>query len=223
MSTQGLRAIENAIQELNEQAKTGRDRIIRKHVERMDPAIVENLVYTHGRRIYPNKTLDQFFRLIHRHPVHLPVLLTGGDDNEFLARVANEAFVMVRMQALKHMDSGDHLKSIRMFVREVGTRVHGELHRLTGDHIPDRGVVSIVPTIAYGSALEAQVAGGILYFVAMKLRKKYRQQLAIKFDYIAGPRLDERGGTFPRIQIGFYGNLKPGLKRPGRSKRRRRR
>jgi hypothetical protein len=111
-----------------------------------------------------------------------------------------------------------------MFAREVGTsQLYLVQNRVRAEQLPDRAVISIVAMVEYASTLEARgVAGGLLYYAARKMRTRYGRQLAIKYDYVSGKTFGMAGGTFPRIQIAFYGNLRPSMQRPGRTSRRRR-
>lgn len=222
-----LRAIDMAVRELNVQSIAGRNDALRDYHGHITPEVREDLTYAHSTQIYANKTLGQFLELINKRPIHMPVkFLGGGDDNALLAKAANAISNIVYQRALAYRDTGRHLNSLNVYIREVGgsALIHLQTGKVSKELLPDRAIVSIVPVVEYANTLESRgVAQGILYYAAKQARAMYGQALAIKFDYISGPRIGENSGTFPRIQIGHFGNLKPGLKAPGSSGRRRRR
>ena len=218
---QNLQAIQIAVDGATRQAKDGRNRVIANYYAGISPGVRENLTFTHGTQVYRNKTLPQFFRLIDKRSIKLKIRFIGGDDNTVLARAANDISNMVYARAMTVRRTGTHLASLTMFAREVGFRrlalVNGALNpRL----MPERTVISIVATTEYASTLEARgIVGGILYHVAKEARAKYRSQLAVKYDYVSGRDFGLGGGTFPRIQIAHYGNLRGGFVTPGRGGR----
>lgn len=60
---------------------------------------------------------------------------------------------------------------------------------------------------------------GILYWVTQKTRKAYEGKISIRFRYLAG----SEGGTYPVIEIARAGEFAGNDRRPGSSRRRRRR
>lgn len=218
-----IRAIEGTVKLLNATTRRGRNRVVRAYHNRLTPPVQESITYLHGSQVYPNKTLETFFNLIDKRPFHLPIHFAGGDDNDLLARAANDLSNMVYTRALAFKASGRHLASLNMYIREVGGSALINLNtgNVSAEMLPERAVISIVPVVDYANTLEARAAmGGILYHVARRFRGKYGKQIAVKFGYIGGQRIGEPGGSFPRIQIGHYGNLKPKMTRPGQSAKR---
>jgi hypothetical protein len=225
---QNLRVIQRAVNETSVEAMIGRNRVVRNYYHRLSPSVQDNITFMHGTQTYRDKTLERFFSLITRRSlknIRIPISFVGGDDNAFLAMAANDLSNQVYSQALKHRDSGAHLASLNMFIREVGgpALLNLQSGKVTDSILPDRAVISIVPVIEYANALEYHTMSGILYHVAQKFRRKYSRRLAVRYDYVGGGKIGAGGGSFPRIQIGFYGNLRSRIKRPGGSLRRRRR
>ncbi|MDJ0792260.1 MAG: hypothetical protein QNJ71_10225 [Acidimicrobiia bacterium] len=211
------------MQLLNARTREGRNDKVRRYHMNLDDSVKDSLVYRHGSAQYKDKRLEEFFNLINKRPVHLPIHFAGGDDNKFLAQAAGDLFDAVFNKALQYKNTGEHLASVTTYIREVGGQAQIEVltGRVTESMLPDRAVVSVVAKTDYANTLEVTQQGGILYHVARQFRKRYGQQLAVKYDYVSGKKLGLGGGTFPRIQIAHYGNLRPSLKRPGRSRRRR--
>jgi hypothetical protein len=224
--TKNVAIMQNVLVNVNADTRKARNDIVRSYYNRMSPGVQDSLTYSHGSQVYRDKTLDQFFNLINKRPLRLPIKFTGGDDNALLARAANEMYSMVYARSLTVMDTGEHINSLNLYIREVGGKalINMTSGGISENMLPDRAIVSVVPTVAYASTLESRgVIGGLLYFAARQLRSKYGSQLAVKYDYISGKSIfDGSGGTFPRLQIGHFGNLKPGLKTPGRSTKKKR-
>jgi hypothetical protein len=224
--SQNITAVRNAVIDLNVQSRQGRNAVVRDYYNKLTPGVQESLTFSHGTQVYQKKTLDQFFKLIKNRSIKTPIKFNGGDDNALLARAANEMYSMVYARSMTVMDTGKHLNSLNMYIREVGGKALLNITSggISEGQLPDRAIVSIVPTVAYASTLESRgVIGGLLYFAAKQLRSKYGSTLAVKYDYISGKNIGEGGGgTFPRVQIGHFGNLKPGLKTPGRSTKKKR-
>jgi hypothetical protein len=112
-----------------------------------------------------------------------------------------------------------------VFVRKVGSKSATEYRgAITAEALPDRAVIQIVPLIKYASALEAMLlnngSGGILYQAGKDAQSSHKDKLAVRYDYVSGTRVGESGGTFPRLTIGFYGNVRPKMTSPGRGKKR---
>ena len=217
---QNVKVIRNAVVELNTETRMGRNAALRDYHSHLNPGIQDDITYSHGSQVYRDKSLNTFLNLINKRPIHLPVKFTGGDDNQLLAQAANRMSDMVYSRSMTVRDTGEHLFSLTMYQREVGKKTwHLIPGRVTASALPDRAVVSIVAMTPYASTLEARgAAGGLLYYAAKQLRSQYGSQLAVKYDYMGMPG---GNGTFPRIQIGAYGNLRPGLKTPGRTAKKR--
>jgi len=219
-----LKSFRNSVVQLNTATREGRNAALRDYHSHLSPSVQKNLTYSHGSQIYRDKTLGQFLNLINKRPIHMPVRFLGGDDNVLLARAANDMLNIAYQEALSISDTGAHLNSLTAFVREVGFQQHALVPgRVTASMLPERAIVSIVAVIPYGSTLEITGnAQGILYYAAKRLRSKYRNKLAVKFDYVSGGRIggQRQAGTFPRIQIAHFGNLKPRMQRPGKTAKR---
>lgn len=223
--SRNLKAIQGSVTALNVQSREGRNDALRDYHAHITPGVRDQLTYTHGTQAYRDKTLEKFLDLINKRPIHMPIKFLGGDDNALLAAAAIDMAGQVVRRALTVKDTGAHIQSIEMFAREVGTRREALIsERVRPSQLPERAVVSIIPIIDYASTLEARgVAGGILYHVAQIMRRKYGSELAVKYDYVGGKRFGLGGGTFPRIQLGHFGNLRSRLQKPGKTARRRRR
>ena len=219
-----VRAIQIAADSATEQARQGRNNVLRDYYAGISPGAREDLTYIYGTQVYKDKTLEQFLKLIDKRSVKPSIQFVGGDDNDLLASAFNDISNMVYARALSVRDTGRHVDSITHLAREVGSRQLALISStVRGSQLPERAVLSIVPTVAYASTLESRgVVGGILYHVAKQARAKYGSRLSIRYDYISGKSFGLAGGTFPRIQVAHYGNLRKGLKTPGRSTRRRR-
>ena len=223
---QNVRAIEVTIRNFEGEVRDGRNNFIRRYHRPLDKSVKDSLIYGHGSAVYRSRNLEEFFNLINKRPVHLPVHFLGGDDNAFLAMAANDLSNMVYARAMRFWDTGRHANSLTLFIREVGGRasIHLDSGKVAEGMLPDRAVISVVALTEYANTLEAHffrsTEGAILHHVAREFQAKYRRRLAVKYDYVSGTRIGERGGTFPRIQIGLYGNLRPMIKRPGQSIRR---
>ena len=220
---QNLNVIRGAVVNLNAQTRKGRNDSLRDYYSHLTPAIQSSLTYSHGSQVYRDKTLGTFLDLINKRPVHMPVKFIGGDDNQLLAQAANDMSNLVYTRASTVRDTGQHVFSLTMYQRAVGQKTwHLIPGRVTASSLPERAIVSILAPVSYASTLEARgVAQGILYYAAKQLRSRYGKQLAVKYDYVSGASFGMGGGTFPRIQIGHYGNLRPKFQTPGRTAKRR--
>lgn len=220
---QNVKAINAAVVNLNVQSLKGRNDVLREYHSHLSPGIQKSLTYAHGTQTYRDKTLGTFLDLINKRPIHMPVKFIGGDDNVLLARAASDMSNLVYARAGMFRDTGQHQFSLSMYQREVGRKAW---HLITGkpkaSTMPDRAIISILAPVSYASTLEARGATqGILYYAAKQLRSRYGSQLAVKYDYVSGKSFGMGGGTFPRIQIAHYGNLKARFQRPGRSVKKR--
>lgn len=179
----------------------------------------KSLDILYGSQPYKKMSPEKYLKLTRNKPLFRKVTVLGKDDNRLLAVIANRIISSVYQYAMGHIDSGDHFNSIAVFVRGVGDTSARE-HRglITATMLPDRAVISIVPIIKYASPLESILhrtgQGGIMYQAAKDAQRSYKTKLAVKYDYVAGERVGERGGTFPRLTIGLYGNVRPRMKTP---------
>lgn len=215
---QNIKAIQVALDGSNAQARRGRNAVLMDYHSGISPGVRDDLLYIHGSQAYKDKKLPQFLNLINKRPIGLPIRFIGGDDNARLAMVAAELSDMVATRALTVKDTGYHSLSLTMFAREIGRRYYALIPSgpINPRLLPDRSVISVVALTEYANTLEMTTAGGILYFVAQQIKRRYGSELAVKFDYISGAKLGGKGGTYPRVQIGFYGNERSRITRRGR-------
>ena len=226
--TRNVRAIQIAVEDAARQAILGRNQVVRDYHNKLPASVKDGLVYSHGSASFQNRTLNQFFEAIKKRPLTLPIRFTGGDPNNILAAAANDISNKVFQRAHPYIDTGTHLKNIHMFVREIGSPLMSKVQgRVQGHTLPRRAVISIVAMTEYASTLEYRgVWGSILYHAAWYAKEKWGDQVNIRYDYVSGKKFGAAGGTFPRIQIGFEGNIrrrKATIQRPGITARRKRR
>jgi hypothetical protein len=215
-------AARDIAQDLDDALYGGWGDVFHEELDGLDPKQELNILQ--GSKLYKNVTPSRYLHLTRNRPLFRKVMVLGKDDNRILAVIANRVVSRVAQLALGHRDTGEHMDSIAVFIREVG-ETHSREHRgfIRAADLPDRAVVQIVPIVKYASALESILYGfegeGIVHQAAKEARRRHRTNIAVRYDYIDGVRLGENGGTFPRLSMGFYGNLRPALKTPGRSRK----
>ena len=211
-------------QDLDDAMYAGWGDAFREELADLDQRQRSQLNVIQGSKLYKKVSPKRYLELTRSKPLFRKVTVLEKDDNRVLAVIANRAVMRVSQLALRIRDTGRHMDSITVFIRNVGDTMSRE-HRgaIRASDLPERAVVQIVPIVEYASALESHFyswAGeGILHQAAREARTANRSRLAVRYDYIAGTRVGERGGTFPRLSLGFYGNLRPSIKTPGRSRR----
>lgn len=223
--SQAEKAMVEALGDLNREAYNGRDAEILDELSSLKPNQRKHMSFKQGSRVYKKQTPESFLKLIRTQPLMTAIEVLGADDNRLLAVQANRAINIISTYALGHRETGAHMESLTVFIRAVGAR-NAKEHRgvITARDLPDRAVISIVPIIKYASALESMLyagsVGGLMYMAAKAIERGTNKQIAVKYDYVAGERVGENGGTFPRIELGFHGNVKRRFKTPGsRAKR----
>ena len=212
-------------QDLDDEMHEGWHSVFTDELSGLKPEQRKEMKIKYGSRLYKKVSPEKYLKLTRKLPLFRKVEVLGADDNRLLAVIANRIISSVYQYALRHRDSGDHMESVVVFIREVGAKSAKEYRgAITANMLPDRAVIQIVPVIKYASALESMLlnngSGGVLYQAAKDAQRSHKDKLAIRYDYVSGARIGEGGGTFPRLTIGFYGNVRPQMKRPGRGKKR---
>lgn len=151
-------------------------------------------------------------------------------SSELVSEAALFAYRFWHRLARRHIDTGRYIQSTGIYVRTIGgTDNEIPLSTLSADNLPSRPVVSIVPDVAYANMLETLLhhgqIQGFLFHTSQVVKRKYKRDLAVKFDYIAAPRLNSsyKGGTLPRLQISQPGGVRGRSRAPRDGPRRSRR
>lgn len=180
-----------------------------------------NLSLKVGSRVFRDFVPSDLGKIKKAYQLYSIIDRSGGA----VAEAALVAYNNTRRLAQKHFKSGQHYKSISLFVRSVGgTDVETTFARIQRNDLPERPVISIVSDVPYATKLETLRHHGellgFLYQSSKIVQKEFGKAIQVKFDFFSSARLTggSKGGTLPRLQISNPGDLRGRSSIPGRKK-----
>ena len=179
------------------------------------------------------KDPDRFFRVMHAKPdlfmrkfIFKPI---GAGNGQAIRDAAIYAMRIFRMQTKRYIRapnvSGSPNVSTGLYEKQLNLMLNGKLLQSTGqlDALDDNDIVALANVSEYATASERNAlyhakVGGILFFAAQKVKKKY-PQLSVRFTFIrnSNPIFAGTGGYFstaPVLQIGTHQSVSPKIQRP---------
>ena len=176
---------------------------------------------------------DRFFRVMHFKPelwlkkfIFRPTDTTVVKDIK-LATIDAHRMILEQLQKFiaapnysgsPNVTTGNYIRHLRILLNNEKLSSVAQLDRLTGDD-----TVTITDTAEYATRSEANAfhhagVGGIFYFAAKKLRKKY-PQLSIRFTFVNYKskifgQVRAPGSSFPTLVIGTNTTVAPRIQKP---------
>jgi len=174
------------------------------------------------------KDPEKFFVTMHRHPewyarkfIFRPLFDTGKVIKE--ATLYANRIIQKQSQAYGVL-TGFYGSSFDILVNRVKMTSLSQLDELNGD-----SVVTFLNTAPYASTVESNALniakiGGVLFYAAQLVRKKY-PQLGVRFVFAQAQYVQGANHIYqvPTLSIGSRANVIDKLSRPGRNHRRRNR
>ena len=172
------------------------------------------------------KDPDKFFVTMHRHPewyarkfIFRPLFDTGKVIKE--ATLYANRIIQKQSQAYGVL-TGFYGSSFDILVNRVKMTSLAQLDELNGD-----SVVTFLNTAPYASTVESNALniakiGGVLFYAAQLVRKKY-PQLGVRFVFAQAQYVQGANHIYqvPTLSIGSRANVIDKLSRPGKNRRRR--
>jgi len=110
-------------QDLDNEMYQGWGDVFTDELSGLKPEQRKEMKIKYGSRVYKKVSPEKYLKLTRKQPLFRKVEVLGADDNRLLAVIANRIISSVYQYALRHRgDTGDHMESIAVFIREVGSK-----------------------------------------------------------------------------------------------------